>query len=133
MKFMEPGKMMKNFVSSFTLMIFRDKFFKIVVGLSLLINLAIWIFLYVKISPLGNTSSILPLHYNVYFGIDFIGDWKMVFMLPTAGIIFIMINFILADVVYLKDKVIGYFLAGAGLFSQIILAMAAFTVVMLNR
>jgi hypothetical protein len=127
------GMVIKSFFKSFTALIFKDRFFQIVLGASLLINLAIWAFLYLKFSPLGSSENILPLHYNIYFGIDFVGEWKKVFVIPLVGIFFITINFLIADIVYLRDKIIGYFLVGTGLFAQILLSGAAFMVAMINQ
>jgi hypothetical protein len=127
------GIEMKIFFRNFTTLIFRDRFFQIVLGASLLINLAIWVFLYFKFAPLGSSENILPLHYNIYFGIDFVGEWKKVFVIPLVGIFFITINFLISDIVYLRDKIIGYFLVGTGLFVQLILSGAAFMVAMINQ
>jgi len=127
------GIEIKNFFKNFTTLIFRDRFFQIVLGSSLLVNLAIWAFLYFKFSPFGNSENILPLHYNIYFGIDFVGEWKKVFVIPMVGIFFITINFLIADIIYLRDKIIGYFLVGTGLFAQLLLSGAAFMVAMINQ
>lgn len=75
----------------------------------------------------------LPLHYNIYFGIDFIGRWYEVFIMPLVGIFFIIINFILADIIYLRDKVTSYFLTGAGAFIQILLFLAAYSIIIINQ
>ena len=114
-------------------MIFRDKFFRIVFYLSIFLNLILWVLLYLNFWPLRETRDILPLHYNIYFGIDFVGEWYKIFIIPTAGAFFIMINFLIADIVYLRDKVVSYFLTGAGLFIQIILGLAALTIISINQ
>ncbi len=44
-----------------------------------------------------------------------------------------MINFLITDIVYLRDKVVSYFLTGAGLFIQIILGLAALTIISINQ
>lgn len=83
--------------------------------------------------PQNGAKDLLPLHYNIYFGIDFIGKWYKIFIVPAAGIFFIIINFLLADIVYLRDKVVSYFLVGAGLFVQVILILAALAIVSINQ
>ncbi len=123
----------KNIFRGFTVLIFKDIFFQIIFGISLVINFGIWAFLYMKFSRLGSSGDIIPLHYNIYFGVDLVGEWKKVFVVPLAGAFFILINFLVSDIVYLRDRVIGYFLAGTGLFIQIILLGASFMVVMINQ
>ncbi len=120
-------------IKIFTNLIFKDKFFRIVFSLSILLNLILWIVLYLIFWPFRETKDILPLHYNIYFGIDFVGDWYKIFVVPAAGIFFVIINFLVADIVYLRDKVVSYFLVGAGLFIQIILGLAALTIISINQ
>lgn len=117
----------------FTGLIFKDNFFRIIFFLSVILNLIIWTVLYLNFWPLQETRGVLPLHYNIYFGIDFVGEWYKIFIVPTAGIFFIVINLFVADVVYLRDKVVSYFLAGAGLFIQIILGLAALAIISINQ
>ncbi len=73
------------------------------------------------------------MHYNIYFGVDFVGRWYEIFIMPLAGSFFIIINFILADIIYLRDKVTSYFLTGAAAFIQILLFLTAYSVVMINQ
>ena len=96
-------------------------------------NAFIWFFLYLNFSPLQTAGETLPLHYNIYFGIDFIGKWYEIFIMPTVGIFFIIINFILADIIYLRDKITSYFLAGAGVVVQVLLLLAAYSIIKINQ
>lgn len=117
----------------FTSLIFKDKFSKIFFFSSLLLNFFIWGFLYLKFSSLSGARDLLPLHYNIYFGIDFVGKWYKIFIMPTTGIFFIIINFFVADIIYLRDKAISYFLTGASLFIQVMLVLAAMAIVSINQ
>lgn len=117
----------------FTALIFKDRLFRNFFILSVVLNLAIWLVLYWKFSPLQAMGDFLPLHYNIYFGIDFIGVWYMAFAMPLVGFFFVVINFILADAIYLRDKVTSYFLVGSGAFIQILLFLAAYAVIMINQ
>lgn len=61
--------------------------------ITLILNLLIWCFL-IKLIPIS--SSWIPLHANVYFGIDWLGPWIYIFIYPALALIFALINFILA-------------------------------------
>ena len=100
----------------------------------LFVNLAIWVVLYIKIKPLSFISEFgqIPLHYNIYFGIDKIGPWYNVFALPLIGLIVIIFNNILGYTFYLKEKLISHFLVGSQFIVQIILAFGAFLIILLN-
>ncbi len=117
----------------FTTLVFRDVLFRTLFILSVVLNLAMWGVLYWKFSPLQALGDRLPLHYNVYFGIDFVGPWYKVFIMPLAGIFFVVVNFVLADAIYLRDKVTSYFLVGSATFAQALIFLAAYAVIMLNQ
>lgn len=46
----------------------------------------------------GGTS--LVLHYNVYFGVDLLGVWWQVYMLPLLGVLFLLLHTFLAKRFY---------------------------------
>lgn len=117
----------------FTALILKDWLSRALLITSLVLNLAVWAFLYLKFFPLRTAEGVLPLHYNIYFGIDFVGAWYEILIMPLVGIFFIAINFFLADIIYLRDKVTGYFLIGAAAFSQVLLLLAAYAIIMLNE
>lgn len=117
----------------FTILIFKDLLFRILFFLSLALNLSLWLLIYFKFSSFRTMGEILPLHYNIYFGVDFVGEWYKIFIMPFAGIFFVIVNFVLADIVYLRDKITSYFLTGAGTFIQVLLLLAAYAVIMINE
>lgn len=117
----------------FTSLILKDKFFQITFSLALIINLLIWLALYYYFFPLQYSGEFIPLRYNIYFGINLIGKWYEVFVMPVIGLLLIMINFLLADVIYLRDKVVSYFLLGANIFINIILGLASYTIILINQ
>jgi hypothetical protein len=123
----------KDFLKNFTGLTLRDRFFQIIFITAVGINLFIWILLYFTFYPLRAFGDLVPLHYNVYFGIDLVGRWYKIFTIPFVGFFFILINFILSCFFYLREKMIGYFLGVTVLFSQILLAIAAAMIILINR
>ena len=98
--------------------------------LSLAANAAIWIGLKIFIKPVD-----LPiiLHYNVYFGVDNLGDWRQVFILPVLGLILFAINFSLAIHFYgQKERIASHILLMATLMLQLSLLVAAVSVIIIN-
>lgn len=77
---------------------------------SLAINIGLWIFLAFSIKP---SPYPLILHYNIYFGADYLGTVRQVYTLPAIGLIIIAINSVLAYLLYKKQKIISYFSSGA--------------------
>jgi hypothetical protein len=101
---------------------------------SLVINIIIWVILYSKLHHFAYATedNQIYLHYNIYFGIDNIGIWYYVFILPVLGIFIIALNNILAYFFYLKDKFISYSLIVTQTAIQLVLLSAAIFVILLN-
>lgn len=111
-----------------------SKFFLFSFFLSLLINIATWIFLYLKISPFKiiNQYGEVSLHYNIYLGIDKIGSWYLVLILPLVGLLILIINIVLSFKLYIKQQVLSFFLTGIALVVQIIILAAGIFIFLLN-
>ena len=56
----------------------------------LLANLINWAALWIFIKPVDGN---IILHYNVYFGVDMMGNWKLVFIMPSVGLFLFFVNF----------------------------------------
>lgn len=56
-------------------------------------------------------QSIVIVHYNVYFGVDIIGDWAQIFMVPSIALLFSLANIFLAQWFYnQKERFASYVL-----------------------
>lgn len=118
-----------NVKKIFTGVVIKDRFILINFGLALIINLLLAFLLYTEIEHSG-----LPiyLHYNVYFGVDLIGDWTQVFILPAAGLFIWIVNLSLAYLLYIKEKILSYFLAAAVLLASVFIFIAGLLVIWIN-
>lgn len=108
--------------------IFSNKLIRLLAILSLFINLLISTLFFIKIGFRSN----IPLHYNVYFSIDLIGNWYQLLIIPFFGLMVLVVNFILAMFTYLKEKMLSYFLVGSALVIQILLLFACLSIIWLN-
>lgn len=101
----------------------------ILLGLSIALNLFSWGWLLWYIRP---QQSPIFLHYNVLFGVDLTGFWYEVFFLPLAGLMIIIVNTILAWILYKKDRFAGYVLLWTAVFCQFLIAVVSGLLVFLN-
>lgn len=97
---------------------------------SLFFNIIIWILLGLFI---GRSEFPVPLHYNIYFGIDLTGPYRNIFNLPSIGLFVIIINFILSFWFYLKDRMISYILLLVSLAVQVFVLIGAITIIFINQ
>jgi len=77
-----------------------------------------------------NTS--LPLHYNIYWGIDLFGQWYQSLILPILGLAILVINFILAIFLYSQKIMASYFFTISSVFVQLFLLIASILIILIN-
>lgn len=98
--------------------------------LSLAVNLSEWIILKIFVKPVDFP---IILHYNVYFGVDMVGNYKSVFIVPLIGLALFLVNSILSIYFYRrKERIAGYLLLMAAFMIQLSLFVAALSIVIIN-
>ncbi len=98
--------------------------------ISFLLNFICWGVLLFFIRPVDFP---IILHYNVYFGVDMIGDWWQAYFLPLITLIITLINTVLAYFFYKnKERIISYILLLASLLSQVGGAIAIGSIIRIN-
>ena len=98
--------------------------------ITIFLNVANWVILYIFIKPVD-----LPiiLHYNVYFGVDMIGDWWQVYFLPSMGAVFFIINTFLAGFFYEKnERIASYIFLLVAFLIQVGIIIASASVIAIN-
>lgn len=112
----------------------KDKIVKISFILAVVLNIFNWGLIYYRFARFlaGQEESII-LHYNIYFGIDKIGNWGEIYYLPMIGIVILLINLFFGYILYDKDKLISYFFLVIAVFSQIFLNLATFFIILINQ
>lgn len=72
------------------------------------------------------------LHYNVYFGIDLLGNWYESLLIPLAGFFIVAINGLVGIFIWRRDRVISYLLGIGSFFIAVIVMTSAALLVYLN-
>jgi hypothetical protein len=108
----------------------QDRFVRLNFLVSFSVNLILWLLL---IWQVRNTTSLIPLHYNIYFGIDLFGPWYQFFLMPGLGLIYLLINITLGYFIYHREKILSFFLLGASTFCQFILLVAGISIILVNN
>ncbi|MEK7065198.1 MAG: hypothetical protein AAB963_02020 [Patescibacteria group bacterium] len=96
---------------------------------ALCLNIAAWIWLLIEIRP--QTEPVF-LHYNILFGVDYVGEWWQVLYLPISGLVIIIVNAVMGWLLFSRDKFLAQILNGISLFCQLFLFIAAALLVFLN-
>lgn len=85
-----------------------------------------------RIAPMASQQPFIPLHYNVYFGIDRFGPWYYVFVPAALGAALLLVNLIFEAVFFRHERVLSYFFAGATMFTELVLLVSVVMIVLLN-
>ena len=102
-------------------------FFSLVLGA--LVNLGMWIAVWRIVEP---ASRPIILHYNVYFGVDSIGDWRNVFLMPALAAAIFLVNAVLSRFFYYKERLASYLFAGMALLVQLLMAVGLGSIILIN-
>ena len=73
-----------------------------------------------------------PLHYNIHFGVDFLGQWFAAFAPPLVGILFMIINSVLIWWFWMRLRVLSVITLTATIVIQGTLLGVAALLVALN-
>lgn len=99
---------------------------------TLIINIIIWLVIALKI---GKPVEPIALHYNIYFGIDMIGYWYRMLILPLSGFLILFFNLIISYILFKKNNkylILGYFLNCASLFINLIFLISVIFLIIIN-
>ena len=96
---------------------------------SLALQGAVWWYVLANIHP---SSEQFFLHYNVVFGVDLIGAWWKIYLLPAVGLLVLLLNYILGLYFYREDRLLSRLFSFFTLFFQIFLLTAAVLIVCKN-
>jgi hypothetical protein len=102
-------------------------FFSII--LAILTNIGLWVALFRTVVP---TDSSIILHYNIYFGVDAVGNWKSLFFMPFLAAVLLLLNLVLSRFFYYKERLVSYLFAGAALALQLLMAVGVISAILIN-
>lgn len=109
---------------------FRSSLVQWVIIAAIFVNLANWISIAYFIRPVDFP---IILHYNIYFGVDVIGDWWQVYFLPAIGLLILSVNTVLGYLFYgQKERIAAHLLLLATFIVQIGVSIAVASLLFIN-
>ena len=109
--------------------LYKDKLAAWLINISILAILATWIlFLFKRIVQ----SPIAVLHFNIYSGIDVVGMWYWLFIIPGIVLVISFLDFLLAIFFWTKQRIWSYFLLTIILIANIITFLFLFNILNYN-
>jgi hypothetical protein len=110
--------------------IFRNPLFQWQFIVAIFLNAVAWALVVIFIRP---AKDYIWLHYNVYFGVDVIGDWWQAYIIPGMGLFFFLINLFLAIYFFgRKERMASHLLMLASILIQAGIIIAEIPVIIIN-
>ncbi len=78
------------------------------------------------------SQNLIVLHYNVNLGVNLIGNVTDIYIIPTLGLTFIVINFLLLLNIYRQGKLLMHLLLGFTLLINLILIASTISIYLIN-
>jgi len=109
---------------------FKNNLLVTIFGLSFFVSLINFGLLFFFVRQLNN---LVILHYNVYLGVDLMGDSKQIYLIPLVGFLFAVINLLLAIYFFSKkERMLSHILSLITLILQLGIAVASGALVLVN-
>ncbi len=109
---------------------FQNPLLVLMFGFSFLLSVANFLTLFYFIKKLNN---LIILHYNVYLGVDLIGDGRQILLMPLVGFCFMLINLLLAIYFFdKKERILSHILSLITLLSQMGIVIASASIIVVN-
>ncbi len=109
-----------------------SRFFQIAFPASLLFLAASYALPIWRLFPEITTTIAIPLHYNVYTGVDLFGSWRRIFTVPIVASIIFVVNTLFAFGLWRRDHVLSYFFVAVMLISEMMAFVSMIFIVLLN-
>lgn len=109
--------------------IIKDKYLRVVSGMSLLLWLIAGLIFYAW--P-GSLSDSLILHFDANKGVDFLGGKSDVLGILLSGIIIILINLFLSNFLYNRERFLAYIFSFANLLVSILILIVINVIISVN-
>ncbi len=90
-------------------------------GLGFVFNIISWLIIVTQIKP---TSEVLPLHYNIFYGLDQVGKGYYIYGIPLVGLVILILNYILYRYAVNKEPFAAKTLIAVGLVAQVFILFA---------
>lgn len=105
-------------------------YIKIYLIIIFILNLLNWLFVYYINSIASQNLAIL--HYNVNLGVNLIGNFSQLYIIPLIGLFFTLFNLILLMNIYKEGKFIIHLLLASSIAVNLILLMSMNVLYLIN-
>ncbi|MBN2198183.1 hypothetical protein JW698_03310 [Candidatus Wolfebacteria bacterium] len=107
----------------------KDKYLCIVGVISILILFLTGVISYLSVDSI---NSPLIIHFNIYKGVDFLGNWFDILGILIVALVMISINFFLSDFLYNRERFLSYIFGFTSLLISILILIIISVIININ-
>lgn len=123
---------LRKYLRTFQALPWRQPLFFVAGGLSVLFLGLILLLLFWRLRPLVEGRELIPLHYNVYVGVDRVGPWKSLLWIPGFGLLVLVVNILCASWWYGREKMLSTFFVVGTPVVELALLVATLLILLVN-
>lgn len=111
----------------------HNRFLVLSLFVGLVLNCGIWTLFLLKLGVLYQPErQFITLHYKVFYGVDFLGEWYYVLLMPLFALCVLFGNFFFARKIQSANSVLATMIMVAALAIQPIVAGALYLLIQIN-
>ncbi len=111
--------------------LFRVEYFRLGVALTIGCILGSFVLILWRLFPEIYGKDIIPLHYNIHYGVDWTGAWWQIFVYPVAAAVMSVVNVGIAmGIIHREPMLARVVLVGTVLLSVFLFCSTVFVVLM---
>lgn len=112
--------------------IFKLRYFRILIFVSSIFWLGSVLLPSVRVVPVIYGKTAVPLHYNIHVGVDMVGPWWQIYLVPAIGLVTMVINVVLARFMWTRDPMLSHVAMAATAVIELLLLVAMIFIVFLS-
>lgn len=98
--------------------------------IAIVVNGVLWLLAWLIVRNIDQATAIL--HYNILFGIDYIGQPHLIYVVPGLGLVWLIVNTVISFFTFKKDKFLSHLLLGFVEVGHLFLGLALYAIYLIN-
>lgn len=123
---------LRKYLTTFQALPIRQPLFFVSAAFSILVLALILALLLWRLRPIVEGRDLIPLHYNVYVGVDRVGAWTRLLWIPGFGALVFFFNFLSASWWYGQEKMLATFFVVGTPLVELVLLVATLLILLVN-
>lgn len=109
-----------------------DRAVRRLAGICIILNLAAWVLLVLRLYPMIGSGKLIALHYNVYLNVNSVGPAAYALVAAAIGTVILIVNFALATRSYGPSRPNTLVVLAITVFYEFLVLLSVFFIILIN-